>query len=177
MSNYEFTALHGGMPQSKDAQQPAMQMPQDIPVMQFAQQAQPQNLADANVHLQPTSIADLAIYGKGQVVKLPDFAEGMPFYARLRRPSMLMLCKVGKIPNKLLTSASELFTKGGAGLDADDENMMANMFDICEVICEAAMVEPTYAELKDNNIELTDEQIMAIFNYTQGGVQALASFR
>ena len=56
-----------------------------------------------------TSIAQLSEYAKGQVVRLPDFAPDQPFVARLKRPSMLVLAKSGKIPNSLLETASSLF--------------------------------------------------------------------
>lgn len=124
-----------------------------------------------------TSIFDLQRYSKGTLVRFPDFAEGQPFVARVRRPSMLVLAKQGKIPNTLLTSANELFSKGGAGLDGDNENMLADVYSICEIICDAALKEPTYQQIKDAGLELSDDQLMAIFNYTQTGAKALESFR
>lgn len=127
--------------------------------------------------MQTTSIFDLQTYAQGTLVRFPDFAEGQPFVARVRRPSMLVLAKQGKIPNTLLTSANELFNKGGAGLDSDNENMLGDIYSICEIICDAALKEPTYQQIKDAGLELSDDQLMAIFNYTQTGARALESFR
>ncbi len=127
--------------------------------------------------LTPTSLSDLQSYTQGAVVRLPDFAEGQPFVARLRRPSMLMLAKAGKIPNALLNTANELFAKGGGGLDTDDPDMLKNFYDTCKVLCEAALMQPTMAEIEQAGIELADNQMMAIFNYSQSGVKALQSFR
>lgn len=124
-----------------------------------------------------TSINDLQSYAQGTLVRFPDFAEGQPFVARVRRPSMLVLAKEGRIPNTLLVSANELFSKGGGGLDADNENMLADIYSITEIICEAALKEPTYQQIKDAGLELSDDQLMAVFNYTQTGVKALESFR
>ena len=124
-----------------------------------------------------TSISDLQSFAAGTVVRLPDFGEGQPFVARIRRPSMLMLAKAGKIPNSLLSAAGELFTKGGSGMDTDNENMLGEMYDIMSVICEAALIQPSLAEIKSAGLELSDDQMMAIFNYTQAGVKALESFR
>jgi len=124
-----------------------------------------------------TTLADLQKYAEGTVVRFPDFAEGQPFVARVRRPSMLVLAKQGKIPNSLLASASELFAKGGSSLSSGDENTLANIYDICEVIVRASLIQPTYDEIIDSGMELSDDQIMAIFNYTQNGVKALESFR
>ena len=143
-------------------------------VQMMPQQVQPVN-CDTPMNI--TSIADLQSYAKGTVVRFPDFAEGQPFVARVRRPSMLVLAKQGKIPNSLLTAAGELFSKGGAGMDADNENMLSDVYGICEVIARASLVQPTYDEIQQAGMELSDDQIMAIFNYTQNGVKALESFR
>lgn len=135
--------------------------------------AEPINYVAMNV----TSVSDLQKYAVGNVVRFPDFGEGQPFVARVRRPSMLVLAKQGKIPNSLLTAAGELFAKGGSGLDADNENMLGQMYDIMSIVCEAALIEPTMADIKSVGLELSDDQMMAIFNYTQAGVKALESFR
>jgi len=124
-----------------------------------------------------TTLNDLQSYQNGVVIRLPDFSDGQPFVARLKRPSMLVLAKSGKIPNALLTTAGELFIKGSNSFDPKDKNMLSNFYDTCRVICEAALVEPTMQEIEDAGVEMTDEQIMAIFNYTQAGVSALKSFR
>lgn len=133
-----------------------------------------------NQNLQITSIEQLKDYNNGQIVELPAFGDGQPFVARLRRPSMMTLAKRGKIPNELLNSANSLFERGPQGVmqkSKFDEDTMTELFDVIDVICEASFVEPKYNELKEAGIELTDDQYMFIFNYTQNGVQALNSFR
>lgn len=110
---------------------------------------------------QPTSIQDLISYSQGQIVKLPDFSEGQPFYARLRRPSMLSLMSNGKIPNSLVITANRLFN--GKGMDDRNENSMSEVLQLLEVICESAFVEPSYKELKEAGVHLTDQQYMAVF--------------
>lgn len=124
-----------------------------------------------------TNFSDLQEYARGQVVQLPDFAENQPFVARLSRPSMLALAKAGKIPNSLLVSANELFSQGTGSFDPTKESMMDDMFSVIDVLCDACFVEPTYQEIKDSGITLTDEQYMFIFNYSQEGVKALENFR
>lgn len=151
-----------------------VQLPQPV--------TQPEGLGNTvpincNETMAVTSILDLQRYSKGTLVRFPDFAEGQPFVARVGRPSMLVLAKQNKIPNTLLTSANELFSKGGAGMDSDNENMLADIYSICEIVCDAALKEPTYQQIKDAGLELSDDQLMAIFNYTQTGVKALESFR
>lgn len=124
-----------------------------------------------------TSVSELKKYAKGSIVELPPFADGQPFVARMKRPSMLKLIKEGTIPNTLLVKANELFANTQQAFDPDNEDTMQEVFDIIDIIAEASFVEPTYSEIKDSGIDLTDDQLMFIFNYSQRGVKALESFR
>ena len=130
-----------------------------------------------SAEMRVTSFEELEEVAKGTIVELPAFASGKPFYARLKRPSMLALVKSKKIPNELLNQANDLFAKGSSGMDSADIEMMANIFKIMDTICEASFSEPTYKELMEKGIELTDEQLMFVFNYSQRGVKALGDFR
>lgn len=121
-----------------------------------------------------TSISQLNEYAKGQLVELPSFGEGQPFFARLRRPSMLALAKSGKIPNSLLATANRMFD---SSLDTKNENMLKDFYMVMETILEATFVEPTYQEIKDAGVQLSDDQMIFVFNYTQQGVRALDQFR
>ncbi len=125
---------------------------------------------------QVTSLEQLKQYADGNIVRLPDFAEGQPFYAKLKRPSILGMAKQGKIPNSLLVKTNELFVQSGS-LDTEENNMMQEIYDVIDLIASETFVEPTYDEIKSTGIELTDEQMMFIFNYSQQGVKALESFR
>lgn len=123
-----------------------------------------------------TPIESLAEYAGGALIELPPFGPNQPFVARLRRPSLLALAKAGKIPNTLLNSANKLFfgddTKGKRDPDA-----LQKTLEVIDILCEAAFVEPTYKQLKDCGIELSDDQYMFVFNFTQNGVNSLHSFR
>ena len=130
-----------------------------------------------NELLQVTSITELKKYAEGTIVRLPDFGPEQPFVARLKRPSMMGLVKGGQIPKQLLVTANELFMNRGKKLNTKDTEMMSEMFGLFETICEATFVEPTYKQLKDSGIELTDDQLMFVFNYSQQGVKALQPFR
>ena len=125
----------------------------------------------------PTSINELKVYMGGELVELPPFADGQRFVARLRRPSLLKLIKQGQIPNSLITMASEMFASGANAIDPSDDASLRDLFNVIDVIAAASFVEPTYEELVANDIELTDEQLLALFNYTQNGVQGLQRFR
>ena len=125
---------------------------------------------------QVTSLEQLKQYADGNIVRLPDFAEGQPFIARLKRPSILGMAKQGKIPNSLLVKTNELFVQSGS-IDTEENSMMQEIYDVIDLIASETFVEPTYDEIKSTGIELTDEQMMFIFNYSQQGVKALESFR
>lgn len=125
---------------------------------------------------QVTSLEQLKQYANGNIVRLPDFAEGQPFIAKLKRPSILGMAKQGKIPNSLLVKTNELFVQSGS-LDTEENSMMQEIYDVIDLIADETFVEPTYKEIKSTGIELTDEQMMFIFSYSQQGVKALESFR
>lgn len=124
-----------------------------------------------------TSIDALKDYASNAIVRFPDFDEGKPFVAEVKRISMLLLAKSGKIPNSLLTAANELFSGVQKKQREIDTNALGEMYDIVRLMAEACLVKPSMQELDDAGIQLTDEQLIAIFNYTQKGVKALTPFR
>lgn len=131
-----------------------------------------------NRNLTVTSFEQLQTYAMGQVVELPPFAEGMPFVARITRPSMIQMIRDGKFSNNLLVSANELFINSGAVEEAVSNNEKMNEFyDVLFEIVKEALAQPTYDEVKKAGLILTDQQIMFIFNYVQHGVDSLTSFR
>lgn len=125
----------------------------------------------------PTTLNELMGYAQGVVVRLPDFGEGQPFYARVRRPSMLQMASDGKIPNALLGTANALFAGNDEAMDIDNSDMLPQMLGLCVEMARATLLEPTYDEIVSSGLMLTDQQLMFIFNYTQGGVEELKSFR
>lgn len=120
-----------------------------------------------------TSLKDLKKIAEGQEVELLGWGE-TPFVCKLKRPSMLGLVANGEIPNPLLNAAYILFN--GAKTTKDIINMKEQK-ELLTIMAKAAMVEPTYADLDEIGLELTDTQLLEIYNYTQIGVKALASFR
>ena len=113
----------------------------------------------------------------GELVELPKFKNNSEFVARLRRPSLLKLVRSGKIPNTLLTKTNELFIESGKGFDTDDTKLLDELFEVLEIIAGETFVEPKYEDIVNAGIELTDEQLMFLFTYSQQGVQDLESFR
>lgn len=126
--------------------------------------------------LEVTPLTTLKEYAKGELVEFPPFAEGQPFVARIKRPSMMVLMKTGKIPNALLSTANALFS-GDMKDSTVDEDFYKDVLGVIEAVAEASFVSPTWKELQKAGIELTDDQYTFLFNYTQKGVKALDPFR
>lgn len=125
------------------------------------------------------SIDELKKLAEGELVDIPSFKSEERIVVKLRRPSLMQLVKMGKIPNDLLVEANKLFAQGGSVIakNVDDPNAIKNMIEVMECICEQAFVEPSYKDIKNAGIQLTDSQLLAVFEYTQNGVANLKSFR
>lgn len=132
---------------------------------------------DEKNELNITPLKDLISYSEGSIVELPPFAEGQRFIAKLKRPSLLLMIEKGQIPNQLLKIATELFGGKVKYEDKDEGSMMKDVLQVLKIMCESSFVSPTYKELTESGIELTDNQMMFIFNYSQTGVKALEQFR
>ena len=132
---------------------------------------------EENRELKLTTLNDLEKYSKGQLVELPPFAEGQPFVARIKRPSMLQMVANGTIPNILLIKAQQLFLEETESFDPDDENMMKEMLQILEIMAKESLLEPKYEQIKECGLQLTDDQLMFLYNYSQQGVKILEPFR
>lgn len=126
--------------------------------------------------LQVTSVEDLKKISSGSIIELPPFGDGQRFIARVKRPSLLKLMRDGKIPNSLATKANELFA-GKATLKKDDPEALKDLFKLLDIFASACLVEPSKAILDECGIELTDEQLLALFEYSQRGMKALEKFR
>lgn len=131
--------------------------------------------------LRVTTFEDLQQYSLGEIVELPPFDDGRPFVARLRRPSMSSLMAAGKLPNSLMEVALNMFDTPQANSKKKDKSMSTaeykELLELYEAVCSAAFVEPTWAEVKQSGVFLTNEQYNYIMDYTQGNVSALKSFR
>ncbi len=120
-----------------------------------------------------TKIEELKKLSKGIEVELPGWDE-TPFICKLKRPSLLNLAGNGQIPNELLNAAYIVFNGSS---DKRDVVSLKERNELFTIVAKAAMVEPTYEELQEIGLELTDLQLMQIFNFTQVGLNGLISFR
>lgn len=123
-----------------------------------------------------TKIEDIKKYADGVEVALPGFVLGEQFIVKLKRPSLMKLAQEEKIPNQLLGAASTIFNEGVSGsLEQGEKFNELGGAVLC--LAKAALSEPTYEELEEAGIELTDEQLFNIYLFTQRGVNMLEGFR
>ena len=127
-----------------------------------------------------TSLDQLQAIKQTEVIELPAFEDGTPLNVEVKKPNMMQLIAAGKIPNTLLSSAMELFN-GRAGEKmqkaADNAGDLKDLVGLMNVIAEASLVKPSYKEIKKIGVELTDNQLMGLLMYSQGGIKALENFR
>ena len=127
-----------------------------------------------------TSLDQLQAIKQTEVIELPAFEDGTPLNVEVKKPNMMQLIAAGKIPNTLLSSAMELFN-GRAGEKmqkaADNAGDLKDLVGLMNVIAEASLIKPTYKEIKKIGVELTDNQLMGLLMYSQGGIKALENFR
>lgn len=88
----------------------------------------------------------------------------------LKRPSILTLAKMGKIPNPLLSSAAKLFDFSPKG----EEVSIKEIGEVLHIVARASLVTPAYEQVCD---DLTDEQLMEIYRYAKEGAHGLEYFR
>lgn len=119
-----------------------------------------------------TSLDQLKVMAKGDIIELPRFKEDMPFVVRVKRISLLGLMKKNVIPNTLLSAAEELFygKKASKGVDLDQ------LTNVMYIMAENALVEPSMKDFESVGLELTDEQLVSLFNYTQKGLEGIKTF-
>jgi hypothetical protein len=129
------------------------------------------------------SVVDLELLkqvNKTEIIELPAFYDGTPFVAEVKRPNLMNLITANKIPNTLLNAAMSMF-KGGVGGAAseamENSKTLKELAELMNVIAENTLVNPSHSWLKENGLELTEDQLVEILNYMQGGVKALTSFR
>lgn len=107
------------------------------------------------------------------VVAITDFTGDGTINFNLKRPSIMGLASSGKIPNELMSVLSDLFV----GKKSENDIDLKQMNDIYVAVAKESLASPTYEELEQNGIMLTDTQLAEIYQYVSGGVKALENFR
>jgi hypothetical protein len=122
--------------------------------------------------MEVTSLEQLKLMAECDVLELPRFKPDMPFIVKAKRPSLLELIRQGKVPNKLLSAAEELFygKQASRGVELDQ------LASVMNIMAESALVEPSMEDLNSVELKLTDEQLIYLFNYSQKGLNAIQPF-
>lgn len=110
-----------------------------------------------------------------QEVELPGFDGTEAITVLLKRPSLMEMAASGKIRNDLLGAVAELFNEGITQVDSGKK--FKELSDAMVEVAKAALVSPTYKEITDAGMSLTDQQLIFIHSFVNTGVDRLASFR
>lgn len=102
------------------------------------------------------------------------WANGEMITVKMRRPGLYNMAAMGFVPNPLLGAIQAMFSGDSAQLDRVDAKKQGE----CVIaMAKYALVEPTYAQLTEAGLELTDRQLMDIYLFALGGAAMLAGFR
>lgn len=114
-----------------------------------------------------------------QIVDLGEFDNGVPLIAKVKKPNLMSLVAHGKIPNPLMTAAMDMFNGNKDSMDnlTKDAKSLTNFFGLMEIMAQDCLIEPSYEELQSVGVELSQDQMLSILMYAQGGVKALEGFR
>lgn len=107
-----------------------------------------------------------------EIIDLQPFSGDKLIRVRVKRLSILGLCQSGEIPNQLLGVARKLFYQ-----DKIEQIDLKEYGKVIDIICKNTLVEPSIEQLKEIELELTDEQKFELWAYSQQGVEGLKSFR
>ena len=127
-----------------------------------------------------TSLEPLKNIKLSELVELPSFEDGTPLIVEIRKPNMMQLITSGKIPNTLLNVAMDMFNgKTGDKMQKASQSSkdLSELVKMMNVIAETSLVNPCYEDFKTTGVDLSDDQLMAILMYSQGGVKSLENFR
>ena len=110
-------------------------------------------------------------------ILIPGFDAGETFEIKVKKLSIVGLMSSGKIPNSLMQVVKDAFAGiKSAGAEADESAIMDKAGDIgklLDIVCAEAMLEPRFEDIED---VMNDAQKLAVFQFTQGGVEEAKPF-
>ena len=118
--------------------------------------------------MQITSLEQLQAIKQTEIVELPAFEDGTPFIVDIKTPNMMQLMTSGKIPNTLLSVATDMFNgKTGQvmGKASEDIKTLKELVGMMNVLAEASLVKPTYKDIKKANIEDLKNCLLKLLEY------------
>ena len=108
-----------------------------------------------------------------QIIDIHGWEPGETIQVKVRRVSMTSLIASGQVPNTLLKHAYSDADEFVA-VARDDTDTTAQAVAMIDAVAKAVLLEPSWNEVGEF---LTDQQKIDLFNYAQGGLAALESFR
>ena len=130
--------------------------------------------------MQVTSLEQLKNIKVTDIVNLGCFEDGTELIAEVKKPNLMQLMVEGKVPNTLMSTAMGMFKNGSGEIvnkAIDDVDSLKDLVGMMQVFAEASLVNPTYAQIKEIGLSLTEKQLIGILQFAQGGVKALENFR
>lgn len=112
------------------------------------------------------------------VIPIPGFDDGETFEIKVKKLSIVGLMSSGKIPNSLMKVVKDAFSgiKSSQSSEDDESAVMDKAGEIgklLDIVCAEAMLEPKFADIRD---VMNDAQKLAVFQFTQGGVEEAKRF-
>ena len=109
--------------------------------------------------------------------ELPPFADGTPFTAALKRPSIIDMVCQGRIANPLMPTINTLIGENSSqSSQHNGEENMVEALKFMETIAESCLVQPKLSEVKEYAGGLTDEQMFAIYSFAMETTNNLTKF-
>ena len=109
-------------------------------------------------------------------IEIPDFSGIDTIKIKVKRPQLMSMMSQGKIPNRLLSIASQavISDKGFQYKSKDDAEKAKELAEWVAFYCEICMVEPKYEDVKET---LTDDQALSVYAWAVAPIDVLRSFR
>ncbi len=108
-----------------------------------------------------------------QIIDISGWEPGETIPVKVRRASLTSLITSGQVPNSLLKFAYREEASAPV-LSKENPTAVAEAMALIDAVAKAVLLEPSWEEVGEF---LTDNQKMDLFNYAQGGLKALESFR
>ena len=112
-------------------------------------------------------------YG-AQSIEIHDWDGSGMIEVRARRPGLYNMASMGFIPNPLLGAMQAMFSGNTAQINAVDAKMQGECL---TAIARYALVEPTMAQITEAGLELTDQQLLELYQFALAGPVRYAAFR
>lgn len=112
-------------------------------------------------------------YG-AQSIEIHDWDGSGMIEVRARRPGLYNMASMGFIPNPLLGAMQAMFSGNTAQINAVDSKKQGECL---TAIARYALVEPTMAQITEAGLELTDQQLLELYQFALAGPVRYAAFR